>query len=195
MNIDCDMMLRNIDNSLDNYNRHIQKIMILQVTQKMFCEMLIGGRKVVNSDNIFVLPNIRTNVQEDSSEFEALIQEMISSEIFSNQEICHIYLNGEKRISSVSTYMKENLSIIEIENKVCQKCSKLNPPVKVVCDKLIMVLEGIPTNIEYRPIHHPKFTAIKKGTVVFDVIFQNISIIHCYTMCYVIIVHHLFPNE
>ena len=36
-----------------------------------------------------------------------------------------------------------------------------------------MVLEGIPTNIEYRPIHHPKFTAIKKGTVVLDEIFQK----------------------
>ena len=35
MNIDCDMMLRNIDNSLDDYNSHIQKIMILQVIQKI----------------------------------------------------------------------------------------------------------------------------------------------------------------
>ena len=117
MNIDCDIMLTNIDNSLDDYEGHIQKIMILQVIQQIFCEMLIGGRKVVNSDNIFLLTNIRTNVQEDSSEFEALIQEMISSEIFSNQDICHIDLNGEKRISSVSTYIKESLSIIEIENK------------------------------------------------------------------------------
>ena len=61
------------------------------------------------------------------------------------------------------------------------KCSKLKPPVEVVCDKLIMVLEGIPTNIEYRPIHHPKFTGIKKGTVVLDEIFQkyfNDSLLH-----------------
>ena len=61
----------------------------------------------MNSDNIFLITNIRTNVQEDSSEFEALIQEMISFELFSNQEICHIYLNGEKRICNVSTYIKE----------------------------------------------------------------------------------------
>ena len=74
--------------------------------------MLIGGRKLVNSDNIFLLTNIRTNVQEDSSEFEALIQEMVSSELFSNQEICHIDLNGEKRICSVSTHIKEGLSTI-----------------------------------------------------------------------------------
>ena len=53
MNIDFDIMLTNIDNSLDYYNGHIQKIMILQVIQHIFCEMLIGGRKLVNSDNMF----------------------------------------------------------------------------------------------------------------------------------------------
>ena len=87
MNIDCDIMLTNLDNSLDDYNGHIQKIMILQVIQQFFCEMLIGGRKTVNSDNVFLITNIRTNVQEDSSEFEAPIQVIISSELFSNQDI------------------------------------------------------------------------------------------------------------
>ena len=85
MNINSEKMLTNIDNSMDDYNGHIQKNMIIQVIQHIFCEMLIGGRKIVNSDNIFLITNIRTNVQEDSSEFEALIQEMISSELFSNQ--------------------------------------------------------------------------------------------------------------
>ena len=46
MNIDCDRMLTNIDNSIDDYNGHIQKIMILQVIQQIFSEMLIGGRKL-----------------------------------------------------------------------------------------------------------------------------------------------------
>ena len=94
----------------------------------------------MNSDGIFLITNIRTNVQEDSSEFEALIQEMISSELFSNQEICHIDLNGEKIICTVSTYIKEYLSIVEIENKKCQKCSRSKTPVEVVSDKLIMFL-------------------------------------------------------
>ena len=80
--------------------------MILQVIQQIFCEMLIGGRKIVNSDNIFLITNIRKNLQEDSSEFEALIQDMISSKFFRNQEICHIDLNGEKIICNVSTYIK-----------------------------------------------------------------------------------------
>ena len=64
--------------------------------------------------------------------------------------------------------MKENLSIIEIENKKCEKCSKLKTPVKVVSDKLIMFLDGMPTSNEYRPIDHTKYTSIKKGTVVLD---------------------------
>ena len=51
----------------------------------------------MNSDDIFLLTNIRTNVQEDSSEFEALIHQMILLELFSNQEICHIDLDGEKK--------------------------------------------------------------------------------------------------
>ena len=57
----------------------------------------------------------------------------------------------------------------------------MKPPVEVVCDKLIMVLEGIPTSNGYRPIHHTKYTAIKKGTVVLDEIFQkyfNDSLLH-----------------
>ena len=120
INIDCDRMLTNLDNSIYYYNGHIQKIMVLQVIQQIFCEMLIGGRKIVNSANFFLITNIRTNVQEDSSEFEALIQEMISFELFRNQEICHIDLNGEKRICTVSTYIKEYLSIVEIENKKYQ---------------------------------------------------------------------------
>ena len=53
MNINCDRMLINLDNSKDDYNGHIQEIMILQVMQQIFCEMLIGGRKTVNSDVIF----------------------------------------------------------------------------------------------------------------------------------------------
>ena len=53
MNIDCDIVLTDLDNILEDYNSDIQKIMILQVIQHIFCEILIGGRKIVNSDNIF----------------------------------------------------------------------------------------------------------------------------------------------
>ena len=53
MNIDCEIMLTNLDNSTDDYNGNLQKNMILQVIQQIFCEMLIGGRKIVNSDALF----------------------------------------------------------------------------------------------------------------------------------------------
>ena len=60
----------------------------------------------MNSDVFFLVTNIRTNVQENSSEFEGLIHEMVSLKLFSNQEVCHIDLNVEKRICTVSTYIK-----------------------------------------------------------------------------------------
>ena len=65
------------------------------------------------------------------------------------------------------------MSIVEIENKKCQKCSKLKTPVEVVYDKLIMFLEGLPTSNSSRQIDHPKYTSLKKGTVVLDEMLQN----------------------
>ena len=120
---------------------------------------------------------------------------MISFELFSNQEICHIDLNGEKIISTVSTYIKKSLRIVEIENKKCQKFSKLKTPVEAVSDKLIMFLEGIPTSNEYSTINHTKYTAIKRVLLFWMRYSKIISMIHCYTMCYVIIVHHLVLNQ
>ena len=58
-----------MDNSIDDYNGNLQKIMILQVIQQIFCEMIIGGEKIVNIDVFFLVTNIRTNVQNYSSEF------------------------------------------------------------------------------------------------------------------------------
>ena len=67
MNIDCKIYIENLDNNTDDYNGYVHKIMILQVIKQIFCEMLIGGRKIVNGDVFFSVTNIRTNVQEDSS--------------------------------------------------------------------------------------------------------------------------------
>ena len=63
-----------MDNIEDDYRGYIQKIMILQVIQHIFCEMLIGGRKIVNGDIIFGVTNIRTNVQNDSDLMSCDIQ-------------------------------------------------------------------------------------------------------------------------
>ena len=50
MNIDCEKITEHMDNSEYDYRGYIQKIMILQVIQQIFCEMLIGRGKNVNSD-------------------------------------------------------------------------------------------------------------------------------------------------
>ena len=63
-----------MDNRKDNDRGYIQKIMIPQAIQKIFCEVSIGARKAVNNDIFFEVTNIRTNVQNYSSEFERLIQ-------------------------------------------------------------------------------------------------------------------------
>ena len=99
-------MITYLDNSTDDYNGHILKILILQVIQHIFCVMLIGWEKIVNSDGIFSITNMRINAQEDSLQFEALIHEILSVKKNCNEEICHIDLNCEKRICTVSTYIK-----------------------------------------------------------------------------------------
>ena len=66
--------------------------MILQVIQHIFCEMLIGGRKIVYTNLFFEVTNIRENVQNDSSEFEGLLHQMVSKKTFMSQDIC--YING-----------------------------------------------------------------------------------------------------
>ena len=73
----------------------------------------------------------------------------------------------------MSTYIKKYLCVVEIENKKCQRLSKFKPPAEVISDKMIIILEGLPTSNWTRQIDHPKFTTPTKGTVVLDVMLQN----------------------
>ena len=50
MDIDFEKYIEHMDNSENNFRGCIQKIIILQVIQQICCEMLTGGRKIVNSD-------------------------------------------------------------------------------------------------------------------------------------------------
>ena len=95
-----------MDNSEDGYRGCIQKIMILQVIQNIFCEMLIERRKIVNSDVFFSVTNIRTNVQNYSSDFERLLHKMVTKKKFMSQEICYMNGNGERKLCTVSEYIK-----------------------------------------------------------------------------------------
>ena len=65
------------------------------------------------------------------------------------------------------------MSIVEIENKIFQRCYKLNTPVEVISDKLIMFLEGLTTSNYPRQIDYPKCTIFTKDTIVLDVILQK----------------------
>ena len=65
------------------------------------------------------------------------------------------------------------MSIVEIENKKSQWCSKLKTPVELVTDKLILSLGGLHTSNSPRKMDHPKCTILENDTVVLDVIFHN----------------------
>ena len=90
MNIDCEKITE----------------MILQVIQQIFCKMLINGRKIVNSDMFFEFTNIRKKFQNDSSEFEGLLHKMVSNKPFTRQDICYINGNGERKLCTLSAYIK-----------------------------------------------------------------------------------------
>ena len=47
MNIDCEKIIENLDNSENNYRGYIQKIIILQVIQHIFCVILVSERKLL----------------------------------------------------------------------------------------------------------------------------------------------------
>ena len=49
--------------------------------------MLIDGRKIVNTDMFFEVTNIRTNVQNNSLDFEGLLHEIAQKKLFMSQEM------------------------------------------------------------------------------------------------------------
>ena len=53
MNVDCEKIINNLDNSVDDFISYLQKIVILQVVQQIFCEILICGRKIVYTKSFF----------------------------------------------------------------------------------------------------------------------------------------------
>ena len=48
----------------------------------------------------------------------------------------------------------------------------MKPPPEVISNKLIMILEGLPTSNSPRQMDHPKCTTLTKDTIVLDVILQ-----------------------
>ena len=68
--------------------------------------MIIGGRNIVYTDISVKVNNIRTNDQNDSSEFEGLLHKMVLNNPFVSQEIFYVIRDGERKIYTVSAYIK-----------------------------------------------------------------------------------------
>ena len=68
--------------------------------------MLVGGRKIVNSDMFFGVTNISKNVQSDYSDFEGLLHKIVSKKPFMSRDIYYINGNGERKLCTVSAYFK-----------------------------------------------------------------------------------------
>ena len=96
-------------------------------------------------------------MQNISSEFEGLLNEMMPKKHFINQEISYINFDGKMNLSTVSHYMKEFLSMMEIENKKCYVYYNTKTPNEVVSDKLIMSLDGLNSPNSPRQIDHPNY--------------------------------------
>ena len=74
-----------MDDNGDDFRSYFQKFVILRVVQQIFCEILIGEIETVYTDSFFEVANIRNNMQNDSSDFEGLLQEMMPKEPFINE--------------------------------------------------------------------------------------------------------------
>ena len=93
-------------NSEDHFRRYFQKIAILRFVQQFSCGILIGGRRKIYTDSFFEATNIRRNAQNESWEFEGLIQKNMSKKPFINQEISYINFYGEMNLSTVYDYIR-----------------------------------------------------------------------------------------
>ena len=85
----------------------------------------------------------KTNVQNYSSEFEGLLHEMVSKETFINKERSYINLDSERKLSTVSDFIKAFFSINEIEKKKCHVLHNTKTLIELVSDKLITSLDGL----------------------------------------------------
>ena len=89
------------------------------------------------------------------------------------QEMCYMNGNGERKLCTVFAYIKYFLSIVEIENTKCHRCSQLKTPVNLVAEKLIMSIDELHTYNLPRQNDHQKYTVLENDTVVLDAIFQK----------------------
>ena len=69
--------------------------------QKTFGEIYLGRKKTISTDIFFSLENLRINCQIYASEFEGLLYNMLSEELFANNRLD---LTDEKDDYTISDY-------------------------------------------------------------------------------------------
>ena len=86
LNINCDKIVEQLDDSKDEFSTKFQNITIVQVIQ-IFFEMFVCGRRKVLKQLYFEVTSIRENLQKDSYEFNELLHEVVSKELCISQNI------------------------------------------------------------------------------------------------------------
>ena len=79
--------------------------MIFRELQKKIGEIYLGAKKTISTDMFFIVENIKTNCQMDSSELEGMIYTMLYEEPFAH----HILdmTNGNEE-NTISDYLSQN---------------------------------------------------------------------------------------
>ena len=98
-------MLNDIVSESQYFVHNFQKNMIFRELQKSFGEIYLGEKKPISTDMFFILANIITNCQMDSSESEGMIYTMLYEEPFAH----HILdmTDGNEEIT-ISDYLSQN---------------------------------------------------------------------------------------
>ena len=157
MNIDCENLKNILDDSEDYFRKYFQNLWYCELFSIFFmkCELV---EKIIHTDLFWEATNIRKKSQNDSSEFEGLLHKMMSKKPFINQEISYINIGGRMKLSTMSNYIKDFSSIIEIEKEKCHICYNKNTPFEIFSDKLVLSLDGLNTpNLPWK-IDHPNYT-------------------------------------
>ena len=75
-------MLNDLVSGSQYFVHHFQKNKIFRELKKSYGEIYLGGKKTISIDMFFILANITTNCQMDSSESEGMIYTMLYEEPF-----------------------------------------------------------------------------------------------------------------
>ena len=85
MNIDCEKIIEELDYSEEIFRSYFQKILILQVIKHIFMKCSLAKERIIYTDSFFKATTIMESVQNNSSNFDGLINKMVSKEPFINQ--------------------------------------------------------------------------------------------------------------